>query len=1173
MPGGRPERGGQHIYPELAEMAVWFQNALVSAGYPSINAFVQRHPIDKNRVYALFKGTHLYPHDVTLGVAAALVGPQKAEEVEPLWWRAKEARDRAAAAERDRQTPHLESWDKLPWPELALHDILDAQSRAADTLPYQRLGIEPPPLSTVYVRQRARPNPPRLERVDDRGDASKDGERGDDSAAEPAIAMTEALDRHEHLVVVGEPGAGKSTFGQHLVLRLSQVWLRQASAADPPIGEPVLPLRVHARALVGATSWSVALAQATREALGLLLVSDPIPAMFEHRVQGARWLVVIDGLDEIVDREAREKVVQAVAARCRPRGSYRIIVTSRQLPDSEFVSLRAHNVAFYNVEPFGPDELHDFARRWFSAQGVTASDDVADRFLRHVTEGRLRALVTNPLLATLAAIAYTLEPDRPLPASRLELFERFVACLLDDDARRATVTELRRLETSQPERYRLAEWVHRRQAELAAYLAVVRMEGERPLLGAAAEWVQQHGPGDVDPPVAWDDDLRQLLIGTGLFTVDGDGLRFWHHTLAEFLAAQAHAGRIESSFPEAETWIARASKSAERQYALLVMLLWARRPGNDVTVIVNRLLAGRPERAILAAHLVAEAMPSADVTTNVLNRLVDLAVGCSAVGQGGQWYDMTDKRTLHRVQLNEIMEPLGELIDNSLVADRLTKLVEAEYLPVTLRIAAATTLGRVAGAETALPYLEAISAQAVDNDVVEVARGMLGLTPGSAVAETLLRRHVADPEAELGSRCQALAELASLGDPGEAARTALDLMASHQLSAAEHNMAFIAVLHAGDEYRQKALSAVSTADSLTPEHWIAMAEAFTQSEMVAPAIDLARRTLNDARCSNESGRAVRVLVMHDPDLDIDQLLAALRASSSPWYRAWAAQTLAATGHDAAAVDLARSVIHDPIADHADIGIAVEAWLSSAGADALPGVLEAIQHHTRLLLDPGRTLVALVEAGFREAAIDLCRAHVSGFKLFDYYVHSVRSVVAAWLTAAGVEAAPEIGAAVRARVPATADYWASAAEGFAEHGCAEQTVEFARLALTTHQLYYSNPKIGAVQAWILAAGPQAADEVLATAGPGMAATERLALADHLAALGALKTAQAIWREALTTPRSPMDQVIIAATRIVQTGGAAEASTTRSTLPGPDGTGDQIIQALAAIIAALGQTDHR
>jgi len=742
MPGGRPETGGQHTYPELAEMAAWFQNALASAGYPSINAFVQRHPIDKNRVYALFKGSHLYPRDVTLGVAAALVGPQKAEEAEPLWWRAKEARDRAAAAEVDRQTPHLESWDRLPWPELALHDILDAQSRAADTLPYQRLGIEPPALSTVYVRQRAKANPPRLDRIDDRGEASKDGDRGEDSLAEPAIAIAEALARHEHLVVVGEPGAGKSTFGQHLVLRLSQVWLRQASAADPPVGDPVLPLRVHARALVGAASWSAALAQATREALGLLLVSDPIPAMFEHRVQGARWLVVIDGLDEIVDREARDKIIQAVAARCRPRGAYRIVVTSRQLPDSEFAPLRAQNVAFYSMELFVRDELHDFARRWFTAQGVPASEDVADRFLRHVTDGRLRALVANPLLATLAAIAYTLEPDRALPASRLELYERFVACLLNDEATgRATATELRRLDTGQPDRYRLAEWIHHHRGKLAEHLALVQTDDARPLLPAAAEWVRQHGPIDPDRPLVWDDDLRQLLIGTGLFTVAGEAIRFWHHTLAEFLAARAHAEWIEPSFSRGERWIHRGLKPAERQQALFVMLLWARHPGNDLAVIVERLLAGRPEWALLAAHLLAEATASEELTTAVLDRLTSLAVGSSVVGQGGQWLDLADRADLnYKIQLSEIMDPLGGLVDNPLVADRLRTLIGPAHLPLKLRIAAATALGRAVGPENALPHLQAMAAEATDDDAVEVARSIMSLVPGSSTAHPLLHR-------------------------------------------------------------------------------------------------------------------------------------------------------------------------------------------------------------------------------------------------------------------------------------------------------------------------------------------------------------------------------------------------------------------------------------------------
>jgi hypothetical protein len=51
------------------------------------------------------------------------------------------------------------AWTDLPWPHYALEDLLQAQCHAVDVLPYDLLDIEPPPLSTVYVRQQARPRP------------------------------------------------------------------------------------------------------------------------------------------------------------------------------------------------------------------------------------------------------------------------------------------------------------------------------------------------------------------------------------------------------------------------------------------------------------------------------------------------------------------------------------------------------------------------------------------------------------------------------------------------------------------------------------------------------------------------------------------------------------------------------------------------------------------------------------------------------------------------------------------------------------------------------------------------------------------------------------------------------------------------------------------------------
>src|SRR5205807_455510 len=153
-------------------------------------------------------------------------------------------------------------------------------------------------------------------------------------------------------------------------------------------------------ALVGSAAWSTALAQATSQILGMRLVTTPVPALFERPAQGARWLVIIDGLDEIVDRTARGEVIQAVAAHCRPGGPYRIVLTTRELPDAEFAPLRAQHIGQYSIEPFGPEQLEMFAKQWFATQDASLADVEAARFLRQVEDRRLRDLVRNPLLAT-----------------------------------------------------------------------------------------------------------------------------------------------------------------------------------------------------------------------------------------------------------------------------------------------------------------------------------------------------------------------------------------------------------------------------------------------------------------------------------------------------------------------------------------------------------------------------------------------------------------------------------------------------------------------------------------------------------------------------------------------------------------------------------------------------
>jgi hypothetical protein len=151
MPGGRPPKGKQPRYPELEELASWFHQALADARYESVHEFLGRGLFEKNAVYGVFGATRLLTLESTQSLAVAL--KRNPAQVIPVWMRAKEARDRAALVSRRTDQRAITSWADLPLPSLALRNLLEAQSAAADRLPYELLDVKEPPLSTVYVRQ------------------------------------------------------------------------------------------------------------------------------------------------------------------------------------------------------------------------------------------------------------------------------------------------------------------------------------------------------------------------------------------------------------------------------------------------------------------------------------------------------------------------------------------------------------------------------------------------------------------------------------------------------------------------------------------------------------------------------------------------------------------------------------------------------------------------------------------------------------------------------------------------------------------------------------------------------------------------------------------------------------------------------------------------------------
>ena len=217
---------------------------------------------------------------------------------------------------------------------------------------------------------------------------------------------------HRHLVLLGEPGSGKSTFADHVALCLAgeryapgEKWgayLRTRDAVWE--GAALLPIRVRLREFAADVDCLPAGGAARGRAEHLLaylekmlragFYGENFPSHALRCLRRGDALLILDGLDEVGDPARRVQVAQAIADLTqRHSARSRILVTCRvrQYPLDNAVRLgRGHGHLLHRRQ--GQRELRP-------AGGVERVRQVRDAALsggrrlrgRMVTEGKLRA--------------------------------------------------------------------------------------------------------------------------------------------------------------------------------------------------------------------------------------------------------------------------------------------------------------------------------------------------------------------------------------------------------------------------------------------------------------------------------------------------------------------------------------------------------------------------------------------------------------------------------------------------------------------------------------------------------------------------------------------------------------------------------------------------------------
>lgn len=234
-----------------------------------------------------------------------------------------------------------------------------------------------------------------------------------------------AIENYNRLVILGDPGSGKSTVLKHLAYMLCR------NRPTNKQCDKLVPIYIKASEFAKASYES-------GTNLSDYIIdgyNQKYSKLFVDSLENGSLILLLDGLDEVSVTNQRHYVVEQVNSFVAQYPDIKTIISSRIVGYNE--TRLGGSFSHFEVNKFDRHQISDFIKNWYRSISVCSDNDFesatyqAEELLSSIRKNKsVYQLASNPLLLTIIALIYY--QGSSLPEKRASLYDVATSTFLDN---------------------------------------------------------------------------------------------------------------------------------------------------------------------------------------------------------------------------------------------------------------------------------------------------------------------------------------------------------------------------------------------------------------------------------------------------------------------------------------------------------------------------------------------------------------------------------------------------------------------------------------------------------------------------------------------------------------------------------------------------------------------